>query len=105
MAEAAHTTPWTAYLNRALLFFVPGAIGLHFVHPEWSAAIFVCGCLAIIPLAGFMGDATEAIAARAGSGVGGLLNATFGNAAELILAIAALRAGHAEVVKASLTGS
>ena len=93
------------WVNLALLGFFPVAIVLHFVHPEWSAAIFVCACLAVLPLAGYMGHATEALASRAGSGLGGLLNATFGNAAELILAIAALRAGHAEVVKASLTGS
>ena len=61
--------------------------------------------LAIIPLAGLMGRGTEALAHRLGPGIGGLLNATFGNAAELILALLALRRGLDGVVKASLTGS
>lgn len=73
---------------------------------HWSGtAIFACSALAIVPLAGMMGEATEELGARLGAGAGGLLNATFGNAAELILALVALRAGHIEVVKASLTGS
>jgi len=58
-----------------------------------------------VPLAGLMGEATEALASRLGQGVGGLLNATFGNAAELILALVALNRGLYDVVKASLTGS
>ena len=70
--------------------------------PRW---IFVTSCLAIIPLAGLMGKATEHLAERVGEGIGGLLNATFGNAAELIIAIMALRAGLYDVVKASITGS
>jgi Ca2+:H+ antiporter len=61
--------------------------------------------MAIIPLAGLMGRATEALAERLGPGIGGLLNATFGNAAELILALLALHHGQDVVVKASLTGS
>ena len=61
--------------------------------------------LAILPLAGWMGRATEQLAERMGEGVGGLLNATFGNAAELIIALAALRAGLHDVVKASIAGS
>jgi Ca2+:H+ antiporter len=59
----------------------------------------------VIPLAGFMGEATEHLAARSGPGIGGLLNATFGNAAELIIALVALRSGLTELVKASITGS
>ena len=87
-----------------LLVFVPIAIVLEVVHasPEW---IFITSCLAIIPLAGLMGKATEHLAEHVGEGVGGLLNATFGNAAELIIAIMALRAGLYDVVKASITGS
>ena len=61
--------------------------------------------LAIIPLAGLIGEATEALADKLGPGIGGLLNATFGNAAELIIALFALFKGLDEVVKASLTGS
>ena len=67
--------------------------------------MFGFACLAIIPLAGIMGSATERLASRLGAGVGGLLNATFGNAAELIIALAALQRGLFDVVKASLTGS
>jgi len=67
--------------------------------------VFVLSGLAIVPLAAWLGRATEALAAQAGSGVGALLNATFGNATELIVAIVALRAGLVEVVKASLAGS
>ncbi len=92
------------FLN-VLLIFVPIAIVLEYVvhaRPEW---IFVTSCLAIIPLAGLMGKATEHLAEHVGEGIGGLLNATFGNAAELIIAIVALRAGLYDVVKASLTGS
>jgi Ca2+:H+ antiporter len=67
--------------------------------------VFLCACLAILPLAGLMGEATEHITHHTGPGVGGLLNASFGNAAELIIAFIALRAGETEIVKASLTGS
>src|SRR5262245_23229274 len=87
-----------------LLIFVPIAIVLEFAHtnPVW---IFVASSLAIIPLAGLMGKATEHLAERLGAGLGGLLNASFGNAAELIIGLMALRAGLLEVVKASITGS
>jgi Ca2+:H+ antiporter len=88
-----------------LLLFVPIAIGLEFLSPERHLLIFAASCLAILPLAGWMGRATEQLAERLGEGVGGLLNATFGNAAELIIALAALRAGLYDVVKASIAGS
>src|SRR2546426_4079379 len=68
-------------------------------------AVFLVTALAVVPLAAELGDATEALAARAGPAWGGFLNATFGNAAELIVAIVALRAGLLDLVKASLTGS
>ena len=68
-------------------------------------ALFVCSALGIIPVAGWIGRATEALAARVGEGLGGLLNATFGNAAELIIAGVALSKGLTNVVKASITGS
>src|SRR5712691_2363489 len=83
---------------------VPIAIGLHFAHAD-PVYIFIVSALAIVPLAGWMGRATEWMAERLGAGAGGLLNATFGNAAELIIAVMALRAGLHEVVKASITGS
>jgi Ca2+:H+ antiporter len=87
-----------------LLVFVPLALAAEHLH--WGAlSVFSFSGLAIIPLAGLMGKATERLAARLGAGVGGLLNATFGNAAELIIALVALRAGLHDVVKASLTGS
>src|SRR5271167_18747 len=88
-----------------LLLFVPVAIGVEFLAPDRYLLIFAASCLAILPLAGWMGRATEQLAERLGEGVGGLLNATFGNAAELIIALAALRAGLHDVVKASIAGS
>jgi Ca2+:H+ antiporter len=87
-----------------MLVFVPVSIALEMMHaePGW---IFVASSLAIIPLAGLMGKATEALAERSGPGIGGLLNATFGNAAEMIIALMALRQGLHDVVRASITGS
>lgn len=88
-----------------LLVFVPVTIWLEHFRPESHSAIFAAACLAIIPLAGWLGHATEHLAARTNETLGGLLNATFGNAAELILALIALQKGLHDVVKASLTGS
>jgi len=88
-----------------LLVAVPVAVALEHFAPASQTAIFAFSCLAIVPLAGWMGRATEHLAERAGEGIGGLLNATFGNAAELIIAIMAMRRGLDAVVKASLTGS
>src|SRR4030095_3965199 len=87
-----------------LLVAIPVALFLELTHAD-AAYVFIASALAIIPLAGWMGRATEWLAGHFGSGIGGLLNATFGNAAELIIAIMALRAGLHEVVKASITGS
>ncbi|MBE9126208.1 MULTISPECIES: calcium/proton exchanger [unclassified Coleofasciculus] len=87
-----------------LLLFVPLSIAGHFL--EWGAAtVFITSCLAIIPLASWMGAATEEIAVVVGPTLGGLLNATFGNATELIIALIALNAGLVNVVKATITGS
>ncbi|HSD66424.1 MAG TPA: cation transporter, partial [Vicinamibacteria bacterium] len=88
----------------SMLALVPVSFWLGLTHAA-PVAVFVVSCLAILPLAGIMGEATESLAHRAGPGLGGLLNATFGNAAELIIAFMALRAGETEIVKASLTGS
>jgi len=88
-----------------LLIFFPAAIALEILAPGRHLLIFIASGLAIVPLAGWMGRATEHLAERMGEGVGGLLNATFGNAAEMIIAIAALRAGQFEIVKASIAGS
>ena len=87
-----------------LLIAIPFAVGLELTHAS-PVSIFITSCIAIIPLAGLMGKATEHLAETLGEGIGGLLNATFGNAAELIIALMALRAGLFEVVKASITGS
>lgn len=88
-----------------LLIFIPITLFLEFAMPASHIAIFVCACLAILPLAGWLGHATEHLASRTGEAIGGLLNATFGNAAELIIAFMALKKGLYPVVKASLTGS
>ncbi|BDB29006.1 calcium/proton exchanger (plasmid) [Cupriavidus sp. P-10] len=88
-----------------LLIFVPIAIALEFLAADQHLLIFIASSLAILPLAGCMGHATEQLAERMGEAVGGLLNATFGNAAELIIALVALRAGLHEVVEASIVGS
>ncbi len=89
-----------------LLAAMPLAVILEFSHAS-GIWVFVISCLAIIPLAGLMGRATENLAETMGAGVGGLLNATFGNAAELIIALIALSKGPAmyPLVKASITGS
>lgn len=88
----------------AMLVFIP--ISLAGEYLEWSpVTIFCTAALGIIPLASFMGEATEEIAVVVGPNLGGLLNATFGNATELILAFIALKSGLVEVVKATITGS
>jgi Ca2+:H+ antiporter len=89
---------------RALLVFVPATAVASFAGAP-DLLEFVLACLAVVPLAGLIGEATESLASRMGPGIGGLLNATFGNAAELIIAAFALARGLDSVVKASLTGS
>ncbi|MEH2467530.1 calcium/proton exchanger [Nostoc sp.] len=87
-----------------LLLFIPVSLAAHFL--EWGELIvFITAGLAILPLAAWMGTATEEIAVVVGPSLGGLLNATFGNATELIIALVALNAGLIDVVKASITGS
>ena len=87
-----------------LLVFVPISAAAHFL--GWGElAVFATAAIAIIPLAGWMGHATEEIAVVVGPSLGGLLNATFGNATELIIALIALNAGLINVVKSSITGS
>src|SRR3954467_5855244 len=87
-----------------LLLFVPAAIAAEFLHAS-AVVVFALSALAIVPLSGYLGRATEEIAAYTGPTLGGLLNATLGNAAELIISIVALRAGLVSLVKASITGS
>jgi Ca2+:H+ antiporter len=84
--------------------FIPVAVVLELVHASPSL-IFGAAALGVIPCAALMGEATEAIAAKSGPGIGGLLNVTFGNAPELIIAFFALLEGLQEVVKASIVGS
>lgn len=88
-----------------LLLCVPLAFVLEYAVSAPPSVVFVVAALAIVPLAGWLSRATEALADRLGSGLGALLNASFGNATELIVAFFALRAGQPEVVKASLIGS
>ncbi|MDN4067265.1 calcium/proton exchanger [Paenibacillus vini] len=93
------------YLSPGLLvlFFVLSAIG-HYAH--WSATLeFIISAVAVIFVAGFLGKATESVAHYAGQRLGGFLNATFGNAAELIIAIMLIREAKFDMVKASITGS
>ncbi len=91
---------------RYLIIFVPIAFLLEFVPPlKNDLVLFVVCCLGLVPLAGFLGEATEELAVHTGPKVGGLLNATLGNAAELIISIVALSQGKIELVKASITGS
>jgi Ca2+:H+ antiporter len=85
--------------------FIPIAIALELAHVDSPVLIFGAAALAVIPCAAVMGEATEAIAAKTGPGIGGLMNVTFGNAPELIIAFFALLEGLQEVVKASLVGS
>ena len=87
-----------------LVPFIPIAIVLDLLHAA-PTIIFTTSALGVIPTAALMGRATEELAARSGPGIGGLLNVTFGNAPELIIALFALNAGLHEVVKASIVGS
>jgi Ca2+:H+ antiporter len=84
--------------------FIPVALVLRFADAS-SSWIFVVSAIGVVPTAALMGEATEHLAARAGPGIGGLVNVTFGNAPELIIAIFALADGLHEVVKASIVGS
>ena len=87
-----------------LLIFVPIALVFELADGA-PAAIFILSALAILPLAGIIGHATEDLAIRSGPRIGGLLNATFGNVTELIIAFFLILKGELEVVKASITGS
>lgn len=87
------------------LLAIPASLYLAYGGDFPPLAVFITACLAVLPLAGYMGEATEHLSVRVGPTLGGFLNATFGNAAELIIAIVALRAGMVDLVKASITGS
>ncbi|MGE3277085.1 MAG: calcium/proton exchanger [Vicinamibacterales bacterium] len=106
MALVATPMTWLRqHAWQGLLVFIPVAVGLAWLAPERHLAIFLASALAILPLAGYIGRATEQLADQLGSGIGGMLNATFGNAAELIIGALALHEGLIDLVKASITGS
>ncbi len=88
-----------------LLIFVPLVIAGERLWPDAHTAIFILAVVAIIPLAALLSRATEAVSARTGDAIGGLLNATLGNLTELVIALAALHAGQYMLVKASLAGA
>ena len=87
-----------------MLLFVPVSVATVLLHAP-PVAVFVVAALAIVPLAGYISRATEELAKHLGPSIGGLLNATFGNATELIIALFAVRAGQLDVVRSSITGS
>jgi Ca2+:H+ antiporter len=88
-----------------LLAFVPITVILEHVGKVPAPVVFFSAALAIVPIAALIVSATEQLAVRTGDAVGGLLNATFGNAPELIIALVALKAGYLEMVRASLVGA
>jgi Ca2+:H+ antiporter len=88
-----------------LLVFVPAVFAGQALRPEAHTLLFVLSVLAIVPLAGLLSLATESVGAKTGDAVGGLLNATLGNLTELVIALAALRAGQYMLVKASIAGA
>src|SRR3989475_7838869 len=92
--------------NRLNLLLIAAPISwvIHAIAPA-SPWVFITAAISLVPLAGIIGLGTEQLAARSGPAFGGLLSATFGNAAELIIAIVALVGGHVDLVKASITGS
>jgi Ca2+:H+ antiporter len=108
-SKAAEPDSVHALMVRKILFatlaIAPITIALHYlVHPPETVE-FVIAALALIPLAWLIGEATEHAAEHTGPGIGGFLNATFGNAPELIIALIAVHEGLTEVVRGSLTGS
>jgi Ca2+:H+ antiporter len=107
--SAAETTPLRSYLPKPtllwLLILAPIAVGLDHAGNVPAGIVFFCAAMAIVPFAKLIVQGTEHVAAHTGSTVGGLLNATFGNLPELIIAMAALQAGLFEMVRASLVGA
>ena len=88
-----------------LLIFVPIAVALEFLNAADHIIIFIVAAVGLVPLAKLIGDSTENLAIYYGSTSGSLLNVTFGNAAEIIIAIVAINAGLLDLVKASITGA
>src|SRR5262245_20230048 len=87
-----------------LLIFIPISLALEYAHVP-APALFFSAALSILPIARLIVLSTEQLATRTGDAIGGLLNATFGNAPELIIAMVALRAGYFDMVRASIIGS
>src|ERR1044072_4215803 len=101
-------TPLSSFLRSPmnwLLLFIPITVGLEHLAHVSAPVLFFMAALAIVPIAAQIVGATEQLAHRTGDAVGGLLNATFGNAPELIIAFVALKAGLLEMVRASLVGA
>src|SRR6478752_4709477 len=88
-----------------LLVFVPVILAAQILYPEAHTLLFLLSVIAIVPLAALLSRATESVAVKTGDAVGGLLNATLGNLTELLIALAALRAGQYILVKASIAGA
>src|SRR6266404_4903505 len=88
-----------------LLALVPVVLSVHVLQPEAHTLLFLLSVAAIVPLAALLSRATESVAAETGDLIGGLLNATLGNLTELLIALAALRAGQYVLVKASIAGA
>ncbi len=106
VSPLAHQRETSVKWLRYLIIFVPVAFAFEFIPGlRNDLVLFLVCCLGLIPLAGFLGEATEELAVHTGPRVGGLLNATLGNAAELIISIVALSQGKIELVKASISGS
>jgi len=100
IADEVHRSP-----ALALIVFVPIVILLERIFPDAHTLLFLVSVVAIVPLAALLSRATEAVAAKTGDAVGGLLNATLGNLTELVISLAALHAGQYLLVKASLAGA
>jgi len=100
--------PFTEFLRRPMnwfLLFVPITLVLERLPGVPAPVVFFSAAIAIVPIAALIVQATEQLATRTGDAIGGLLNATFGNAPELIISLVALRAGYLEMVRASLVGA
>lgn len=104
MFLTGHLKMTKSLVEYILLLFVPAAIVSHLIHGDYYVT-FVLACIALIPLAKLIGDSTEHLGSHYGATAGSLLNVTFGNAPELIIATSAMNAGLFTLVKASITGS
>src|SRR5215510_9871871 len=108
VASDLRRAPFSQFLRSPmnwLLVFIPLTIGLEHLAHVSAPVLFFMAAVAIIPIAAQIVHATEQLSTHTGDAVGGLLNATFGNAPELIIALVALKAGYLEMVRASLVGA